>query len=281
MNFMQRNCNVYSAKIRCVKDLQTSVYIIYIISLILRKHYTPRAPAREVQRRPQNFGKFRTKNEQQRMYSSKMCHIYVSSSEISVHEISGNLGLKNFAAPQNFRKFRTKKKSFRFSLIFMSCCFPCSGPLRATCWKGAWLVPVFGPKFLEILDQNLARPIQKKLPQGQGVSLGSDWSRARFPPPARLALWRTCIRRLPGYVAGWLCRWLAMAGWVVVGQLCGCLAIWLVGFASGCWLAVWLYGCVAGWLACYVAAYVAGWLCGSLLCSSVAVAGLPTGDMAG
>ena len=82
--------------------IKNIIYLKNYISLILRKHYTPRAPAREVQRRPQNFGKFRTKNEQQRMYSSKMCHIYVSSSEISVHEISGNLGPKKFCGSPKF-----------------------------------------------------------------------------------------------------------------------------------------------------------------------------------
>ena len=72
----------------------------------------------------------------------------------------------------------------------------------------------------------------------------------------RLGLW------LASYVADWLSGWLVLR--VAAGWLCASKAVWL-----------------AGWLACYVAAYVAGRLCGSLLCSSVAVAGLPTGDMAG
>ena len=53
------------------------------------------------------------------MYSSKMCHIYVSSSEISVYEISGNLGPKKFGTSQNCRKFRTKKKAVDF--LWFSC----------------------------------------------------------------------------------------------------------------------------------------------------------------
>ena len=84
------------------------IYILLYISLILQKHYTPARLAHDAQHRPQSFGKFRTKNEQQRMYSSKRCHIYVSSFEISVHEISGNLEPKNCGSPQNLRHFEPK-----------------------------------------------------------------------------------------------------------------------------------------------------------------------------
>ena len=80
--------------------------------------------------------------------------------------IVGNLGPKKIGTSQNFRKFRTQKKSLRFSLIFMSRGFPCSGPFRATSWRAVWLLLVFGPKFQEILDGNLARSAPKHLLQG-------------------------------------------------------------------------------------------------------------------
>ena len=78
---------------------------------------------------------------------------------------------------------------------------------------------IFGPKFLEILDQNFARPVPKNCRRVgtlalEAIGLGVDSA-------------------------------MSLAG------------IWLVGFTSCCWLAMWLYGC--GWLAgwgLYVAAYV-------------------------
>ena len=172
---------------------------------------------------------------------------YVSPSEFSVHEISENLGPKNFTAPQNFRKLRTKKKSLRFSLIFILYCFP---------WrKGTWLVPIFGfgVKFCQTSSKQNCRRVRTLALEAIGLGLGSRLQRR--------ALWRTCIRRLchwlvmslagdgwlglwlASYVADWLSGWLVL--WVVVGWLCGSMAVWL-----------------AGWLA--MAACVAGWLCGSL-----------------
>ena len=89
----------------------------------------------------------------------------------------------------------------------------------------------------------------------KALTLEAIWSRARFPPPARLALWRTCIRRLPGYVAGW--QWPAgfVAGWV-----CGWLAMWLIGYMAG-WFCEWLLaGCVPLRLCGWLAGWLAMWL---------------------
>ena len=145
-------------------------------------------------------------------------------------------------------------------MIFTSRGFPCSGPLRATFWTGAWLVLVFGPKFPENLDQNLARPAPKKLRQGWDVSFGSDWS--LFPPLARLAFWRTCIQRLAGHVAGWWC-WLA--SYIANTS----------SYVTGGWLAMWLYCCQGSWLAM---CWFGGCLAMRLRSHE---AGLPTGDVAG
>ena len=88
------------------------------------------------------------------MYSSKRCRIYVSSSGISVHKISANLGPKNFTGPENSGNIGQKKRP-RFSLTFTPLGFPCSGPLRATFWTGAWLVLVFAPNFPKFWTKRL------------------------------------------------------------------------------------------------------------------------------
>ena len=139
------------------------------ISLILWKYYTLARPAREVYRRPQNFRKFRTKNEQQRMYSSKMCHIYISSSEISPHEISRHLRANNFAAPQNVRKLNVgPKKAFDFLWFSCHVAFHVAGLYVLHVGRAHGWCLFLVPKFLEILDQNLARPVQRKIAAGLG-----------------------------------------------------------------------------------------------------------------
>ena len=154
----------------------------------------------------ENFG---TKNEQQRMYSSKRFHIDVSSSEISVHEISRNLKPKKFAGPQNLRKFWAKK-NLRFSLIFMSRGFPC----RAAFWRGAWLVLVFGPKCPKFWSKGSPKEICRRVRtlalEAIGLGLDSRLERALLSG-TRVSGGTS----LAGYVAGW--RWLAG---FVAGPLC-------------------------------------------------------------
>ena len=172
-----------------------------------------------------------------------MCYIYVSPSEFSIYEISENLGPKNFTTPQNFRKLRTKKKSLRFSLIFILYCLP---------WrKGTWLVPIFGfgVKFCQTSSKQNCRRVRTLALEAIGLGLGSRLQRR--------ARWRTCIRRL--------CHWLVMSlagnGWLGL-WLASYVADWLSGWLV--LLAVWLYGCVAGWLACYgcLCSWLAMWLAG-------------------
>ena len=220
------------------------------ISLILRKHYTPRAPAREVQRRPQNFGKFRTKNEQQRMYSSKMCHIYVSSSEISVHEISGNLGPKNFAAPQNFRKFRTKKKAFDFLWFSCRVAFHVAGlyvrhvgRVHGWCLFLALNFWKFWTKIWPGQSKKNCRRVKALALEPIGLGLDSRLQRALLS-----AGW-FCEWLLAGCVPLRLCGWLAGLLW---GCLCSWPAMWLAALQlGGCdWFAHWRHGwLIAGWAA--------------------------------
>ena len=192
-------------------------------------------PQHEIsRRRPQNLGKFRTKNEQQRMYSSKRCHICVSSSGISVHEICGNLGPKKFAGPE----ILDQRKSLRFSLIFTLRGFPFSGRyVRRFAPAYGWslfLVPNF-PKFwtkilqgqpkkncrrvrtlaMEAIGLGLDSHLQHALPSGTPVS------RVESATPAycfQHAFSILCIEK-PS-IADWLPSWLA-ASILLAGRLAG------------------------------------------------------------
>ena len=55
-------------------------------------------------------------------------------------QVSSVAATRKFCRSPKFSTILAKKKPLRFFLIFISRGFPCSGPLRATFWTGAWLV---------------------------------------------------------------------------------------------------------------------------------------------